>query len=371
MGGEMEKMENMSKITETLLCFGLISQLWTNSKYCNLLVPPSITIVVPHQIHVRLVGNVFRVSTCSEPDKDKWSSCLTTNRDIKAYAGYERGSCVLGGLQWVPRATWARHLDSSWGPHWMCEEDLENRKFDVSLLLSCMKTYTEIRNWMSRTAITHVTDLETLAGLGTNIPAPSPDHLPIILVDQITHLSLTLRMPLRFFYSIEALQQYSPSSTEQESWTAQFWTQIDSILEKFTSLTVFRLWVDHCDPEPWSLVNERILLSPLLSHLPHSTKVIIVLPRLHPVHEHPDGDFLPGQDELGNVHLFRKLRLRCRSTINPDGDVDVVDSPDFPLLKGLWEGEKTATEEETWEREQWIEGHDVDEMARQMVEISQ
>ncbi|EAT76782.1 hypothetical protein SNOG_15944 [Parastagonospora nodorum SN15] len=118
----------MSKITETLR-----HQLH------------NITIVVPHQIHVRLVGNVFHVSTCSKPYKDKWSSCLTTNRDIKAYAGYERGSCVLGGLQWVPRATWARHLDSSWGPHWMCEEDLENKKFDVSLLLSCMKTCLYIR----------------------------------------------------------------------------------------------------------------------------------------------------------------------------------------------------------------------------------
>lgn len=84
--------------------------------------------------------------------------------------------------------------------------------------------HTEIQNWISRTAITHFTDLETLAGLATKSPAPSPDHLPI----QITHLSLILRMPLRFLYSLEALQQYGPSSTEQESWTAQTWTRIGS-----------------------------------------------------------------------------------------------------------------------------------------------
>ena len=230
--------------------------------------------------------------------------------------------------------------------------------------------HTEIQNWMSRTAIIHLTDLETLAGLATKLYAPSSGRLPIIHVDQITHLSLILRMPLQFFHSVEALRRISPSSAEEESWTAQFWTQIGSTLEKFTSLKIFRLWIDHSNPEPWSLVNERTLLSPLLSHLPHAIKVVIILPRLHPVHEHPDRHFFPGQDPVGDVRLFRKLRLRYRSTIDCFGDVDVVESPDFPFLRGLWVGEKTAAEQEAWEREQWNEGVDVEALAKEMMEPS-
>jgi len=70
---------------------------------------------------------------------DKWSSCSTINPDTKAYDGNERGGYILGDLKQVPRAMWARRLESSWGPHWMCEEDLEKNKFNVSLLLTCRR----------------------------------------------------------------------------------------------------------------------------------------------------------------------------------------------------------------------------------------
>jgi N-glycosylase/DNA lyase len=89
------------------------------------------------------------------------------------------------------------------------------------------------------------------------------------------------------------------------------------------------------------------------------------------MHVHPDRHFFPDQPLPANVHQFRKSRQQFRSTINIHDDVDVVDSPDFPLLLGLFDGKLTAEEEEAWEREKWMKGHDVDEMARQMVEISQ
>jgi hypothetical protein len=80
--------------------------------------------ILPDGIHVRLVRGEIYFSPCLERSHPRPSPHID---------GQERRS----DKDDVSR--WARRLDSSWGPHWMCEEHAMTilNKFDLTLALVC------------------------------------------------------------------------------------------------------------------------------------------------------------------------------------------------------------------------------------------
>lgn len=105
-------------------------------------------------------------------------------------------------------------------------------------------------------------------------------------------------------------------------------------------------------------MNERSLLDPLLSQLSHTAKVVIILPKLHPLHEHEDRHFL--NPRLGNtIRLCRKLRQRWRSEGNPNHVDQVPDIPYFFDIREEWGLNRV----EEYERPMWLAGKDMERFA--------
>jgi hypothetical protein len=67
------------------------------------------------------------------------------------------------------------------------------------------------------------------------------------------------------------------------------------------------------------------------------------------------------------VQLHRKLRQRYYSQLNWRGEIEVVQKPDFPLSREMFD-EWTIAEVEEWERKAWREGWDVEELVRQAMD---
>lgn len=106
--------------------------------------------LLPRQLHAYLRDNEIRLSTCFEPDKDARSSAYphkypfrkygecedkpSDDYDRHPYDGSERRSWE-GPNQ---KLEYVRRLQSSWGPHWMCEEGArEGIGETMALLLAC------------------------------------------------------------------------------------------------------------------------------------------------------------------------------------------------------------------------------------------
>jgi hypothetical protein len=184
---------------------------------------------------------------------------------------------------------------------------------------------------------------------------------PTMLQQSITQLSITLRLPLEFFQSLEALgdnHTVSPDKTEQALTTAKTWIQISAALGRLSTLARLRLWFDHSDPRTWSLVNERMLLSPLLTQL-SSTRinVSIILPTLHPQYEHEDRHLitkLPGR----SIQLCRNLRQEFYLQETSQGGIEVVEKSDFPFFRDFFD--MPMAEIEAWERKGWDQGRDME-----------
>jgi hypothetical protein len=92
--------------------------------------------VLPAQFHLYLQDDKLWLSACLEPDKNKSSSNSFQEPESYPYDGEERSSVRFGG----PDDIWARRLASSWGPHWMCEENIQTGNISaMSLLLLCKR----------------------------------------------------------------------------------------------------------------------------------------------------------------------------------------------------------------------------------------
>jgi hypothetical protein len=89
--------------------------------------------VLPSQVHV-----------CLRNGKFTWSRCQNPGADYRDFYGHNRNydrDFVSGPLQgYVPKVVRVRRIQSTWGPHWMCEEDLETKNtLDISVFLVCRR----------------------------------------------------------------------------------------------------------------------------------------------------------------------------------------------------------------------------------------
>jgi hypothetical protein len=79
--------------------------------------------ILPPKIHVHLSDGKLCSKICWKQDWKEWG------------CGHERsrGESTAG---------WARRLQSSWGPHWMCEEGVKKKNMlDTPILLICRQMF--------------------------------------------------------------------------------------------------------------------------------------------------------------------------------------------------------------------------------------
>jgi hypothetical protein len=219
---------------------------------------------------------------------------------------------------------------------------------------------------MFRTAVIHINDLETLRSVSRWDLVPNIgtlDSIPSALQRSMTRLSITMKLPLEFFQSLEELHKQPPvvpEAADQVSATVSLWTQLGLMLSRFDTLTRLYIWLDHSHSCTWSVVNECALLSDVLTRLATTCiNVSIILPNLHPLYEREDRHLM-GRPLGRRVQLRRVLRQRYHSHEVSPGVGEILYKPDFPLLLDLLEIDGSVAEIEETERRQWKEGINVE-----------
>lgn len=224
-----------------------------------------------------------------------------------------------------------------------------------------MARYAEAIDLVWRVTVINCTDLKTLEWLSgvIKVAKSSLNETTLCVSSQrITRLNITLRWPLEVFQGLEiSLDQLDFDDLEdQDLKLTHSWMCINDTISHFENLTSLNLWFDHADHCSWSVVNERTLLSSLLAHLSTTRiRTVIILPKLHPLHERHDRHFMT-PDLSQHVRLHRKLRQRYHSD---ETGRDEVLRWDFPVAIDLMT-HLSLEEIEDWERKKWKEGVDVD-----------
>ncbi|KAI4609890.1 uncharacterized protein J4E87_010937 [Alternaria ethzedia] len=147
-------------------------------------------------------------------------------------------------------------------------------------------------------------------------------------VSNVSRLSITLKLPLAFFQSVEGLSGNYPTSSDIGPATqpARLWQDLGSILSRFEALKKLDLWLDHNEPQFWVVVNERSTLDPLLTQL--STRpnldVTVTLPMLHPKFEQNERHYT--EDSVSeNIRVNRVLRSKKHAVIGAQGCIENID----------------------------------------------
>lgn len=204
----------------------------------------------------------------------------------------------------------------------------------------------------------------------THTLSASPSILPILL-QRVTQLNITLRLPLAFFKSLECLEKVASPEVacpdpELES-LVQDWLRLSSSLRCLTNLCTLRFWLDHNKPDFWAVVNERALLSPLSSLFQaQGLNVSFSLPKLHPKLEQEDRHFVQGTPLCFVLH--RRVRQRYHGIKSVQGTGEIVRKADVPFLLGIVDFvDMTMAEIEEEERAVWESGLDAEDMVRELL----
>jgi hypothetical protein len=109
----------------------------------------------------------------------------------------------------------------------------------------------------------HITDLHTIDRMHVMEPTTGARNgiSPSLLL-KITSLSIVLKLPLHFYESLEKLERFE-DVLEDTSDDIRAWLRIDSTMRLFHNLKRLQIWFEHNDSCTWTVVNERVLVSPL------------------------------------------------------------------------------------------------------------
>jgi hypothetical protein len=234
-------------------------------------------------------------------------------------------------------------------------------------VLLTISRYAEVIDLVTRTVIMHVTDLDTLDSLGQGSMPPISTHPSFFAsaLSTITQLSVTLRLPLRFFKALERESQDAAiaSGADPQPLNVSLWLRFGATLDRLQALTKLRLWLDYDEAGSWSVVNERALLDPLLTHMYQNKRpldISIVLPKLHPKFEDQARHYVNGELP-GRSQLCRVLRQRWWHD-KDGGPYKVIERRDFPFSDALYEMIDMPWDEhlERKERADWKRGVDVE-----------
>jgi len=186
-------------------------------------------------------------------------------------------------------------------------------------------------------------------------------------VSNVIRLSITLKLPLAFFWSVERLSCNDPASSETDSAAQQasIWQRLGSTLGRFKALKKLDLWLDHNETQYWAVVNERSTLDPLLAQLNRrcDLEVTITLPMLHPRFENDERHYIE-EKITPNVRVHRVLRQKRHAVTNATGDIRIVKENDFPFMYEAYEQyDMSLAEIVSREREEWREGRDMEKVS--------
>ncbi|KAI4645666.1 hypothetical protein J4E93_005243 [Alternaria ventricosa] len=193
-------------------------------------------------------------------------------------------------------------------------------------------------------------------------------------VENVSRLSITLKLPLKFFQSVERLSNNDSTSSDTDLATQQAsqWQRLGPSLSWFKALKKLDLWLDHTEPQFWAVVNERSTLSSLLTQLSNhpNLDVTVTLPMVHPKFEQDERHYI--DEEISpkiispNVRIHRVLRQKRYAVDDANGDVKIVKKYDFPFMYdeylGLGLGMSLA-EMAKRERGEWKQGRNMENEA--------
>ncbi|ORY14785.1 hypothetical protein BCR34DRAFT_212293 [Clohesyomyces aquaticus] len=273
-------------------------------------------LVPERRIHLFLRNQRLQLSGCDQPDKDD------TPYHPK-YPQFDPRTCQNSD----DHVYW-RRLQSPWGPHWRCEESVndgaaESYLFATDVLLTCKRMFAEFAGYMASKIALHINDLDALKVF---LPIPRSGSLPesesafdlqsciptysFTLLDHLlpnlTVLEITMKLPVSVYTAIEhastckitppssnpasSSTPTSAASTDPESLISA-WTNFPRSLPHLSKLRQLKIWLDHDETCSWTqVVNERALLSPLegfvrgggLEKHALDIDISVDLPKLHP-----------------------------------------------------------------------------------------
>lgn len=174
-------------------------------------------------------------------------------------------------------------------------------------------------------------DLDTLRRLNSSFGRETitgNQQTTSVLLDHILPsmktLSVNLRLPLATCQVFE-----TPTSSEALQPNLSAWTNLPRTISHLPNLNRLHIWLDHSDPSSWSLVNERAILSPLLSL--QNIRISINLPKLHPNHESSERHFI--DDCPFPIHRrYRQRSFAVNQVRNGVTTVEYQARPDFPTV---------------------------------------
>lgn len=204
-----------------------------------------------------------------------------------------------------------------------------------------MYRHVDILDILARTAIFHITELETIAFASNALSRkPRAHSVPASFFERITKLNLTLRLPYAFCFG-------GGITTSICSYHDTYF-RLDSFLAQLKRLKRFRLWLDHDSHHPWARVNETYLLEPFRQFLEtENHDLLVILPKLNPHWEDPKRHFMEGN--MAAFPLIRYVRQRFHAMPTCPKYWIVKFKPDFPFLLGV--PQRTMEEIENAERE--------------------
>ena len=186
-----------------------------------------------------------------------------------------------------------------------------------------------------------------------------PLHAGLALLLGVTHLNITLRLPLALYQSLERLEDI-PSQHLELAHPIANWLRLGSTLSQLPNLSQLWIWLEHDKPCSWSVVNERTTLSSLarLSNSP-SVDIHLSLPKLHLGLKSQDRHYV--NEDHTFFHLHRRIRQRYHSTKSEQGRDDLKFQADFPFLLHCIEFvDLSVAEIERKEHSWWRRGIDIE-----------
>ena len=179
------------------------------------------------------------------------------------------------------------------------------------------------------------------------------------VLPSLKKLDISLRLPLSAYDALENASDPTSSESSSMDHSISAWTGLRPAIERLSKLRRLRIWLDHGERCPWSMVNERAVLSPLapLSNNPN-LDISIDLPKLHPKWENLDRHFTEDSPPP-TLTIHRRYRQRYHGIESSDGSIRVEYGPDFPTLHELALMEDMTIEQvEEIERTSWKRGED-------------
>lgn len=345
-------------------------------------------LLVPKYFHlVRREGTV-KLLPCVQDEKDRDTD--TSNRRTNEE-----------DLFMDPRATdlpYLHRLRSSWATHWRCEEVVlglpESRVATpgtrtLALMTTCkemsvpqwkherawlltdfLHRLSDVLQTLGHHTVIHVNELHVLEALNSGLGFPTLDAGQQFRASALAHivpnlkeLCVDLRLPLDTYSRLENYRRSKSCDTR----AIAPWIELHTTVGCFPKLQRLRIWLDHDEPESWTIVNERAALFPLqFVGKTSEIDIQVDLPKLHPKYESPERHFTQGSEPKPAFTIIRRFRQREHAVQESDGFLWPTRAPDFPLLYGMvgdeaW-GNCTLEEVEQRERRIWKEGrHPYDE----------